>query len=184
MNGETLRWVLIWSSVGTFAIWFLSAFLFRVSGQWVRLHPDHEKRNAVDDEHLQLDQFGPFVSGRSTVTGGHQTLSGLVVGRTLYLRRRDHGHLHLEQQGFPSEVARRLDGQVFARFELKLQPGGNFLEGYIHPRRIEFTHQPPRVTGIFQAPSAARTYRRVSPVSVADPVEAWSDKASAPSVRP
>lgn len=184
MNGETLRWVLIWGAAGTCAVWFLSAFLFRVAGEWIRLLPDTATRTPGDEERFQLSQFGPFVSGRCSVPGGHQTLSGLIIGRTLYLRRRDHGHRHLEKQGFPPEVARRLDGQIFARFELRLRNQGLLLDGSIYPRRIEFTHQPPRVTGIFQAPSAPRTYSRVTPLSAAEPVEPWTDEVSAPSTHP
>lgn len=183
MNGETLRWVLIWSCAGAFSIWFLASLFFRVAGEWVRVHAPGQAAGDPREERFHLSQFGPYVSGRWDVPGGHQTYQGLIVGRTLHLRRRDFGRRYLEGLGFPPEIARRLEGQVFARFELKLLDNGEFLDGAIYPRRIEFTHQPPRVTGIYHAQSAPRAYRRVEMLPVPEVADAWTDEISAPSTR-
>lgn len=183
MNGETLRWVLMWASAGVLSVWFLSSLIFRVAGEWVRLRAPEDDAGGLGEERFRLAQFGPFVSGECRVRGGRQTFQGVIVARTLYLRRRDFGQKHLERQGFPVEIARRLEGQVFARFELKLQNSGAFLEGCIYPRRIEFTHQPPKITGIYQAKPSHRAYRRVELLPSADTVDAWTEEVSAPSPR-
>ena len=100
--------------------------------------------------------------------GGWQELSGLLVGRTLRLTRRDHGLKALVALGFPEPVAVKLDGEVTARLELQLKGGlmPLFLEGSFTPQKVEFTHQPPRITRSYFLDPQPRRYRKLDAVVV------------------
>lgn len=177
MDAETLRWILIWAVVGFLLMWGLTALLFRVSGTWERVLTDEELERGARRERVTFGQMGPFVSGRRDVPGGYQELSGVLFGRTLYLKRRDHGLPALLAQGFPEPIAKLLDGQVMAKLELKVTKGGTHLEGRFLPQKVEFTHQPPRVTKAYFLEPQPRTYRRVIPVLVGE--EAWVEEMAA-----
>ena len=67
--------------------------------------------------------------------------------------------------GFPEPVARKLDGEVMAKLELRLR-GGVLLEGLFMPQKVEFTHQPPRITKSYFLAGQPRRYRRLDAVVV------------------
>lgn len=181
MDVETLRIAAI-AAIGTVAgAWVLSTFIWRVTGTWERVISDEERAEGARKERITLGQLGPFVTGRRDVKGGYQEYSGLLVGRTVTLTRRDHGVKSLAAMGFPDGVALKLDGEVMARLKLSLIDGGFHLDGTFEPQKVEFTHQPERVTGMHFLPGQRRRYRRVEPardrVPVLDDVEAESTQA-------
>ncbi|MDP2341773.1 MAG: hypothetical protein Q8O67_12515 [Deltaproteobacteria bacterium] len=153
---------------GAFALWLLTTFLFRVSGTWERELTPAERESGMRPERITLGQLGPLVTGRREVPGGWQELSGLLVGRTLRLTRRDHGVKALVALGFPEPVAHKLDGEVTARLELGLKGGMMplFLEGSFIPQKVEFTHQPPRITRSYFLEAQPRRYRKLDAVVV------------------
>jgi len=161
------------------------SFVFNVSGTWERIpiddEPvqsdadgydyDYEDDDDDDDEYqyslalnerLVLGQFGPFVTGRRDLPGGHQEFSGFMVGRTLRINRRDHGVRSLVRQGFPEVIAKLVDGDVTGKFKLTLVSAGLLLDGSFSPQKIEFTHRPPRVTARNFLVPKPRRYRRLT----------------------
>ena len=158
MDGGVLRFVVIAALLGGVGMWVLSSLLFRVVGTWER-ETTLGEHVAGPPERIILGQLGPFVTGRRDVPGGHQEFSGLLLFRTLRLTRRDHGVRHLVSMGFPDAIAAKVAGQVMARLELRLD--GENLAGDFIASKIEFTHQPPRVTGSRFLPPQPRRYRRV-----------------------
>lgn len=153
---------------GVFALWLLSTFLFRVSGTWEREMTIAERESGMRPERITLGQLGPLVTGRRDVPGGWQELSGLLIGRTLRLTRRDHGIKALVGLGFPEQIAAKLDGEVTAKLELQLRGGVAplFLEGSFIPQKVEFTHQPPRITNSYFLEAQPRRYRKLDAVVV------------------
>lgn len=175
MDAETLRIVLVTALAAAFALWVLAALVFRVSGTWERVLTDEEKERGARPERITFSQTGPFITGRRDVTGGHQEFSGFLIGRTLKLKRRDHGVPALMAQGFPEPIAKLLDGEVMAKLDLRLTEGGTHLVGSFTPQKVEFTHRPPRVTSAYFLKPQPRSYRRVIPIEVAEPKEAWDE---------
>jgi len=145
--------------------WVASTFVFRVAGTWERLLTPGEREAGARPERITLAQLGPLVTGRRDVAGGHQEYSGLAVGRRLRLTRRDHGVRALASLGFPEPVAQRLDGEVMARLDLQLRDGV-LLTGTFTPQKVEFTHQPPRITRSYFLAPQTRSFRRVDSVAV------------------
>jgi hypothetical protein len=130
-------------------LWLLSSLIFRVTGVWSRMD---------GDEQLELAQLGPLVTGRRAIEGGHQLYSGLAVGPWVWLTRRDVGVEALEAMGFPKPIAVKLDGEVMAKLTAK-RKGAEMLVSFT-PRKFDFTHQPPRITGSSFLPAQQRVYRR------------------------
>jgi hypothetical protein len=177
VDGDTLR-IIVLSLLGVAgAAWLLSTFIFRVSGTWERVLSQEEIDEGVRPERVTLAQLGPLVTGRRDVKGGHQEYSGIIVGRSVRLSRRDHGVASLVALGFPEGVAKKLDGEVMARLRLSLVDGGLFLDGTFEPQKVEFTHQPPRVTSMHFLPAQKRRYRRVEPLE--ERVPALEEQAEA-----
>jgi hypothetical protein len=150
---------------GALAAWVASTFVFRVGGTWERTLSAAERESGARAERITLAQLGPLVTGRRDVPGGHQEFSGLLVGRRLRLTRRDHGVKALVGMGFPEPIAQRLDGEVTATLELDLRDGV-LLSGTFTPQKVEFTHQPPRITRSYFLTPQPRTYRRIDVLAV------------------
>ena len=150
MSNELLRTVLIIAFSSAGAIIFMLALLFRISGRFVR-----------DDDPgvLKLTSLGPFISGREDVDGGHYEYSGFTVLGRAWITRRDHGVGLLLKHGYPKEVAERRDGEVAAKMVIR-RDGSDTLEVEFTPLRVDFTHRPPRVTGITELSAQSRSYRR------------------------
>lgn len=153
---------------GAVALWLVSTFLFRVSGTWEREMTPAEREAGTRPERITLGQLGPLITGRRDVAGGHVEFSGLLIGRTLKLTRRDHGVKALQALGFPEPIATKLDGEVTARLELQLKGGlfPVFLDGTFTPQKVEFTHQPPKITRSYFLQPQPRRYRKLDAVSV------------------
>lgn len=168
MDGNTIRMIVVASIATAFVFWVVASAIWRVSGVWERELTPAEREAGALPERIVLAQLGPLVTGRRDVVGGHQELTGLVFGPVVRLSRRDHGVRALTGMGFPEPVAKKLDGEIMARLELKLR-GGVILEGTFAPQKIEFTHQPPKITRAYFLPPQRRRYRRIDTVTV--PVE-------------
>lgn len=168
IGGVDVRLVIVSVLVSLAVLWLLSTLLFRVSGTWERELTVAEREAGAPVERITLGQLGPLVTGRREVPGGYQELSGFAVGPVLRLTRRDHGVRALTAMGFPEPVAKKLDGEVMAKLELRLR-GGVRLEGTFTPQKVEFTHQPPRITKSYFLAAQPRRYRKLDAVAV--PVE-------------
>ena len=173
MTGDDLRLILLSGFVSLAVVWVLSSVLFRVTGTWERDLSVAERESGTSPERITLGQLGPLVTGRREVPGGYQELSGIAFGPVLRLNRRDHGVLALTKMGFPDAVAKKLDGEVMAKLELRLR-GGVLLEGTFTPQKVEFTHQPPKITKSYFLAAQPRRYRKLDAVvvPVEDPVSA------------
>ncbi len=173
MHGDDLRLVLLSGFVSLAVLWLLSTLIFRVTGTWERDLSPAERESGVTTERITLGQLGPLVTGRREVPGGYQELSGFAFGPVLRLTRRDHGVRALTAMGFPEPVAKKLDGEVMAKLELCLR-GGVLLEGTFTPQKVEFTHQPPKITRSYFLAAQTRRYRKLDAVvvPVEDPVSA------------
>jgi hypothetical protein len=168
VDGNTIRLIVVASLAAAFVLWVVASAIWRVGGVWERELSPAEREAGALPEQIVLAQLGPLVTGRRDVVGGHQELTGLAFGPVVRLNRRDHGVRALTGMGFPEPVAKKLDGEIMARLELKLR-GGVLLEGTFAPQKIEFTHQPPKITRAYFLPPQRRRYRRVDTVTV--PVE-------------
>jgi len=151
-----LFWILI-ACGAVFAATLVSNILWSFSGVWERM--DNTSKIAAR-ERIRLAQFGCLVLGKRVVVGGAQRFIGLAIGSHLWMRRRDYGLAFLSNEGFPKEVAQQIEGQVMARYRVKLSDDHNFLEGVFVPFRVEFSSEPPRVTAMHAQPSVPRKYRR------------------------
>ncbi len=167
MDGESIRLAVIATLLAVLALWVVLSAVFRVGGIWERDLSAADREAGASPERIVLGQLGPFVTGRRDVPGGHQELSGILIGPVLRLTRRDHGVRSLTALGFPEPVAKKLDGEVMAKMDLRVR--GVMLEGTFSPQKVEFTHQPPRITKAYFLPPAARRYRRLDAVTL--PVE-------------
>lgn len=161
MDSETLRQILLAVVAVLSSLWVLSSLLFRVGGTWERVLSSEERAQGVRPERIVLGQLGPFVTGRREINGGHQEFSGLVVGRTVRLNRRDHGVPSLMAVGFPQPIAEKLDGEVMAKLVLRVRKSSTQLDGVFIPQKVEFSRQPPRITERYFLDPQKRRYRRV-----------------------
>ena len=55
-----------------------------------------------------------------------------------------------------------------AKLVLRLEDGGTRLVGAFVPNKVEFTHQPPRITSTYALAPVKRSYRRVTPALAAE----------------
>jgi hypothetical protein len=163
VDADALRMAVLILLGGGAGAWVLSSFVWRVAGTWERVLTDEDIDDGVRRERITLAQLGPFVTGRRDVRGGYQEYSGIAYGPRVTLSRRDHGGDSLAAMGFPEGVAKKLDGEVMARLRLTLIDGVE-LRGTFEPQKVEFTHQPPRVTSMYFLPAKSRSYRRVQPI--------------------
>ncbi|MCC7071895.1 MAG: hypothetical protein IT383_11270 [Deltaproteobacteria bacterium] len=177
MSPDGIRLVVILVLAGAALGWLLLAWIYRVTGTWERVLSSEEHEEGVRAERITLGQFGPFVTGRRDVAGGYQQYSGMLLGPRLTLTRRDHGKASLMRMGFPDAVADKLEGEVMANLKLRVVDGGLFLDGAFEPLKVEFTHQPPRITGMVAQAPQRRRYRRVQPLE--ERVPAFEEQAEA-----
>jgi hypothetical protein len=150
-------WLLVLCG-SVFLVTLLSGLFYSFSGVWERM--DNTSKIA-SRERIRLAQFGCFVLGKRVVVGGNQHFFGLAFGAHLWMRRRDYGLPFLTSEGFPPAVAKQVEGQIQARYQLQLSNDRNFLEGVFIPYRVEFSSEPPRVTAMHPQPSVPRKYRRI-----------------------
>lgn len=165
MDQATLQLILTGITASCFGIWILNGFLLPITGQWVR---DHEEGIGTRSDHEETEQFylshfGPFVYGEGHRGDARYEYGGWILGRTIFLHRRDHGVQALMEQGFPKEIAKRREGQIQAKLRLNLERQ-DCLTGSFIPRKVEFTHNPPRVVAVIDLHAQPRLYKRVDKV--------------------
>ncbi len=107
-----------------------------------------------------LKQIGFIVFGSQTVHGGKQRFFGFAFGRKVWLKRRDYGIPALEQQGFPKEVAKLVQGRVLLKLHLKLSPDKLFLTGDALPYKIEFFEDGSGIKSVSEVSPTPRNYHR------------------------
>ncbi len=161
--------IIPWAVGGLLLLGVLVTLIFNVSGTWERIPTDTELAEIAANpyktppcERIVLGQFGPLVTGRRDVPGGHQEFGGFMLFRTLLISRRDHGVQALVKQGFPDPIAKLLDGEIAGKLRLGLTGGGLLLEGKFTPQKVEFTHRPPKITAKFFLDPVPRRYRRMT----------------------
>jgi hypothetical protein len=126
----------IYSVIGAiFVLWVLFPIAFPVSGIW--------KRDG-DEEYIEVEQFGPIVTGKRSVDGGNHLYSGFQIFIFLWLKRRDFGIPALIAQGFPENIAKKINGSVTARLRAR-RASRQILLGAFRPQRILFDEASNRV---------------------------------------
>jgi hypothetical protein len=151
-------------SVATFVFVMVMSSFYSVSGAWEKIE-DLEERE-IGKETISLGQFGPIVVGRRELQGGRQAFFGVTFAGTVWLKRRDYGSDLFIRQGFPKEIVKQLEGQIFVRLKLHLSKDNLFLNGVFIPYKIEFTHTPPELTGMHALSPISRRYRRAELILV------------------
>lgn len=152
-------------------LWFLIGLVYSVGGDWVR-QADDGPGVYLPKETLQLAQFGPLVIGKRELLGGKQRFFGWMLGRKLWLKRRDYGEQANMRQGFPAQIARELEGAVMGRLSLRLSKDACVLRGKFQPYRVEFMTKPAQVTAIRPQPKVPRVYRKVEQVPATEVAQA------------
>jgi len=125
---------------GILVLWALFPILFPVHGIWRR---DNSQRNS-EDEFIEIEQFGPIVSGKRSVDGGNHLYSGFQTFIFVWLKRRDYGIPALIAQGFPESIAKKINGSITARLRVR-RAGRKLLVGTFRPQRILFDEESTRV---------------------------------------
>lgn len=156
--GFSTELIIITSGMALFILWFLLALFYSVSGTWQRCDKASE---GSKKERLVLGQIGPFIAGRVETFGGHQVFWGYSLGPRVWLKRRDYGVAALMRQGFPKPIARDVEGQIMARYKLRLDADKFFLDGLFTPYKVSFTLKPPKVNAMQRLEPTKRTYRKV-----------------------
>ncbi len=96
-------------------------------------------------EKISLTQMGPLVHGTQKLPGGYHLYKGYFTGSKLVLNRHDFGMAYLQEQGFPTKVAKKLEGSIMARMEFRVFHGNAQLKGQFFPQYIKFIHSPPTI---------------------------------------
>lgn len=154
---DLIVWIILLCGILLFAM-LLTSLFYSFSGVWERMD---EVSPVVARERIRLAQFGPLVLGNCNVVGGQQSFFGFALGPALWLRRRDRGVPFLAREGFPEAIAKQVEGQIMARYRMRLASDRNFMNGIFIPYRVEFSLQPPRVTAMHAQAAVSRRYRRV-----------------------
>lgn len=164
MDESTIQFVATIVTGALVGLWVINGFLLPISGRWKRQKAEYghedEQEGAIDE--FQLSHFGPWAYGESHRGASRYEYGGFVLGRTVYLNRRDHGLQTLVDQGFPREIAEKRNGQVQAKLRLRLVSRYQ-LRGSFIPRKVEFTRNPPRVVAVIDLGPEERSYRRLEP---------------------
>lgn len=141
--------------VSYLALWVAYASVFPVEGIW------HRASDGIDEEYLQLEQFGPFVTGKRNLEGGNQTFTGLQTFNRVRLVRRDFGLPALIHAGFPATIAKKINGSVMARLSIKRR-GKTLLVGSFRPQKVLFDEASSQVLSRHYQPPIAREYKRTT----------------------
>ncbi len=167
-------YIVFWIVGGLVLLLLVLSQFNNVSGTWERIpsqeeQQDYESRGLpVPHDRVVLGQFGPFVTGRRDLAGGYQAFGGFAFLGKVQLSRRDYGLRSLMQQGFPESIAKSLDGEITAKLRLRLTMGGELLDGYFIPFKVEFTHQPARITRVYPLNERRRRYRKLAVEEIAE----------------
>jgi len=167
---EYLIYVFV-GAVALSALWTLYASLRSVEGVW--------KREDVEDEYMQLVQFGPFITGKRNVDGGNHLFSGTYTFGSVRLTRRDFGIPHLIAAGFPSVIAKKINGSVMAKVHLSRRDRRH-LEGVFIPQKILFDEPSVRVLSRHYQHGIERNYVLTDLSTLPQPKAGRSSVRSAP----
>ena len=132
------------------ALWVGYASMRPIEGVW--------KRYDVDDEFVQIEQFGPFLSGRRNIDGGNHVFVGLQTFNRISLVRRDFGIPALIAAGFPPVIAKLVNGSIMAKLKLKRRKDG-FLIGSFRPQKVLFDEASARVLSRHYLQAVSRAYQ-------------------------
>lgn len=163
--GFSFELIILACGVTLFVAWFLISLCYSVSGTWQRCDQFGHAEGNSKKERIVLAQIGPFIVGRAETFGGHQSFWGYSLGPMVWLKRRDYGVVALMRQGFPKDIALDIEGQIMAKYKLKLNSDKVFLDGLFTPYKVSFTHRPPKVKAIQPLTPTKRTFRKVELVT-------------------
>ena len=138
--------------VGYLVLWVGFATMYPIEGIW------HRDSDGIEEEYIQIEQFGPFISGKRNVDGGNHVYSGLQTFTRVRLLRRDFGIPALIQAGFPAVIAKKINGSVMAKLVIKRR-GPKLLTGLFRPQKVLFDEASAQVLSRQYQPAIARTYR-------------------------
>lgn len=148
----------------------IAAMFNSVTGSWRMVDPvptnSDDRNNCV-----VLAQFGFVVIGKQEICGGKQTFFGFNLFGLIWLKRRDYGIRTFVKQGFPEELVSQLNGQVMMQLKLRISVDRLFLKGRVTPYKIEFSRNPPALTGMHAVSSLPRTYQRSDLVDIDNTAE-------------
>jgi hypothetical protein len=139
--------------VAYLAIWVGWASLKPVAGVW------HRESDGVEEEYIQIEQFGPFITAKRNVDGGNQMYTGLQTFNRVRLVRRDYGIPALIQAGFPAAIAKKINGTVMAKLSVKRR-SDKLLDGEFRPQKVLFDEASAQVLSRQYQGAIARAYHK------------------------
>ncbi|MEM6730240.1 MAG: hypothetical protein AAF658_01720 [Myxococcota bacterium] len=125
----------------------LGGFLTPVSGRW----RDGQRT-------IELDQLGPWLTGRSERPGGHEIYKGFAVFGRVWLSRRNFGEQHLRELGFAESAIPVVDGAITARLRFRSSSGR--LRGEFIGLRFDFSDPPVKILRAAQIAATERVWER------------------------
>ncbi len=143
----------------------IAAMFNSVSGSWRVVDPLPDNKD-YKNNCMVLAQFGFIVAGIQEIRGGKQTFFGFNLFGFVWLKRRDYGMRTFINQGFPEELVSQLNGQVMMQLKMRLSADKLFLKGVVIPYKIDFSHNPPALTGMRTVAPMQRTYQRSDLVDI------------------
>lgn len=156
IDPQTLPWLVAGGVLLLVVLFFFRAFLTWIGGTW------YEKKDENSPIlEIKLRQIGPLVWGSAKVEGGTLLYRGFFNGRTLSMKRIDHGRAYFQKMGFPDSVLKDLDGSEMAKMTYTVNPAKGALEGQHYPQKIEISRtRPPRVLERGYLPPVKRSWYR------------------------
>ncbi len=156
INQTTLPFLIIGAALVLFCLIYIRAFITRIAGVWYE-----QKEPGGPVQEIRLRQFGPWVWGEANVQGGLSLFRGWFNGKTVTLRRKDHGPAYFKHLGFPDAVIGTLDGTEMARAQFNYDSTNNKLVGQHYPQKIEISRtRPPKVLHRHYITPTPRTWVR------------------------
>lgn len=143
------------------------SLVYPIGGTWERMSDLNQ--SIWDRERVVLKEFGPFVFGTQTVSGGVQKFFGFAFGPFLWLHRRDYGIQALINSGFPEPIAKLVQGRVLLRMKLSLSSDRLFLNGHATPFKVEFYEDASGIKGVHTLDPTPRKYRRAELTPISEP---------------
>ncbi|MBL4818300.1 MAG: hypothetical protein JKY15_03585 [Deltaproteobacteria bacterium] len=122
-------------------------------------------------ERISLKQFSFIVTGRQSVPGGEYRYFGYAFGPWVFLRRKDYGVKAVMSEGFPENVAPKIEGRVMLKLYFKLSSDRLFLNGQVTPYKIEFYEDGSGIKSATPQEPIVRNYRRAELTPVPEQAE-------------
>lgn len=156
LDAQTAPWLVLLVGVFLFTLFYIRAFFTWIGGSWYM-----QKDSSSPIQEIKLRQLGPFVWGKTHVEGGVLLYRGWFNGKSLSLRRKDHGKAYFEKMGFPNAVIKELDGSEMAKMKMVFNASTGSLEGSHYPQKIEISRtRPPKILERGYLPATPRTWTR------------------------